>query len=190
MDLQKINWKIFPADPKPAVPEIFFKVFNTWIPESPEVFVDVADYQHAHDGPVTVLVGHQADFWLDDSGRRRGLLYNRRTSMDGTNGEKLSDSLRALLGACVRLESDPAFGGKLKFAANELLFIVNDRAIAPNTKETFSEVKPDLEKLASKIYGPADFVLEHLIDPRRRFSVKITSRRSSDVKSLMKKLEN
>ncbi len=173
MDLQKINWKLFVTDPSPASPDIFFRVFNTWIPNSPEVFIDVADYSHVQDGPLTALIGYDEDYWLDAADRRLGLLYNRRTPMDGTNADKLSATLQSVLRAAKRLEDDAAFKGKLKFRTDELLFIVNDRALAPNTRETFEAVRPDIERAVGHLFGNSP-KLDHLADPRRRFSVKIT----------------
>ncbi|MBI4178603.1 hypothetical protein HY522_04145 [bacterium] len=188
MDIQKINWKVFLEDPAPADPDIFFRVFNTWIPDSPEIFVDVADYRHVHDGPLTALIGHHTDYWLDETDGRRGLLYNRRTRTEGSNKSKLTKSLRDILSACRRLEADPAFGGKLRFSGKELLFLINDRAIAPNTPETYRAVKPDLEEILARAAGGAESALEHLADDRRRFSVKIKFERPQNLGEMISRL--
>lgn len=185
MELQKINWKLYIADPAAADPAVFFKVFNTWIPDSPEIFIDVADYGHVHDGPTTVLVGHHEDYGLDATGRRAGLLYNRRQPMDGGNEEKVRTSLRSILKACLRIEQDPAFGGKVRFRTDELLFLINDRGIGPNTKETYGAVKPTLEKVLAKVFDGTVPVLEHLDDPRHRFAVKITARAAPSLSNLL-----
>lgn len=187
MNIQKINWKVFIADPAAASPDVFFKVFNTWIPDSPEIYIDVADYQHAHDGPLTILIGHHSDFWLDASDRRAGLLYNRRTPLEGDNAEKLARTLRETLAACERLRNDAEFGGRLAFRADEIHFTINDRGIAPNTRQVFDEVRPDLEKLMTQLVGNA-FKLEHLNDPKRRLTVRITTTNSPDLKTLLQRL--
>ena len=70
---------------------------------------------------------------------------------------------------------DPLFEGKLKLKADEVLFIVNDRAIAPNTLETFSAVKPDLEKCFSKM-DLGMVTITHRPDPKQRFSVVVSSK--------------
>ena len=173
--MQKINWKLFVERPETASPDVFFKVFNTWIPGSPEVFVDVADYQHAHDGPRTALVGYCSDFWLDDAGSRVGLLYNRRAPMEGTGEEKLKRTLGELFRSCRRLEQDPEFGGRLKFRTDELVFRINDRGLAPNTAETFDRVRAVLAGVLSGVYGGTSFVLDRVTDPRQRFTVNISS---------------
>lgn len=188
MNIQKINWKVFIVNPAAAKPDVFFKVFNTWIPDSPEIFVDVADYQHVHDGPKIALVGHDADFWLDDTGRRRGILYNRRRPMDGSNEEKLAETLRAILKAGVRLEQDPAFQGKLKFAPTELLFIINDRAIAPNKKKTFEELNSELGGFFRRVFDVNRFSIEQDPNPLQRFSVKIECLKNPDIGTILKRL--
>lgn len=188
MNLQKINWKICFKDAVTAKPDLFFKVFNTWIPGSPEIFVDVADYQHVHDGPLVLLAGHYVDYALDATDRRLGLLYSRKQAMEGASGEKVRLSLLDLLKATQRLEEDPAFGGTLKFTTNELLLIVNDRALTPNTPASFSELKPILQEILSKTFGSKEFNLEHLSHPKQRFSVKINSKHESNLKEMIQRL--
>lgn len=179
MNLQKINWKIFFKNPSVAKPDDFFCVFNSWIglSDNPEIFIDVADYQHVHDGPVTILIGHYADFALDDSDRKRGLLYSRKRGEIGGNQEKLNRSLAAALKGAERLEKDPIFGGKISFKTSELQLIVNDRALAPNTSQTFQSLKPDLDKFCTSIFGVGDYSLKHLSHPKQRFSVLIETQK-------------
>ena len=103
MDLQYLNWKLYLENPAEAEPDEWFKVFNGWIPDSPEIFIDVADYKHVQDGPVTVLVGHYVNLSLDAGGRTLGLLYDYKHPMAGSNEEKLKSSLLGLLRAALRL---------------------------------------------------------------------------------------
>src|SRR4051812_37318649 len=104
MNLQFINWKLHLENPAEAEPDEWFKVFNGWIPDSPEIFVDVADYRHVQDGPVTILVGHYVNYSLDSTGRRLGLLYDYKHPMEGGNRDKLRSSLLGLLRVAKRLE--------------------------------------------------------------------------------------
>lgn len=187
MNLQKINWKIFVKDPSWARPDIFFKVFNTWIPQSPEIFIDVADYQHVHDGPLTLLVGHYVDYALDAADSRLGLVYSCKKPMEGDNRSKLALTLRSLLLAGKRLEADPLFEGKLSLLPHELDFIVNDRALAPNAEQTYKELKPELDWLFSELYGEGQYSLEPEKNPKKRFAVEITSRKSLTLDELLQK---
>jgi hypothetical protein len=188
MNLQFLNWKIFLDNPAEIESEEFFRAWNAWIPDSPEVFVDVADYAHVNDGPLIVLVGHYLNYSLDSADRRLGLLYDYKQPIDGGNEEKLRSSLLGLLRAAKRLEDDASFKHKPKFRAGDLRLIVNSRALAPNTSETFEAVKPELAKVLSKVFGDGGYALEHRPDPRQRFSVQVTAKGAPSLAELVKKL--
>lgn len=188
MDLQYLNWKVYLDNPAEAEPHDWFKVWNGWIPDSPEVFVDVADYAHVQDGPVVILVGHYLNLSLDHTGRRLGLLYDYKHPMDGGNEEKLKSSLLGLLRAAKRLEDEAGFGKKPRFNAGELRFIVNSRAIAPNSAETLASVGPELSKVLARAYGEGAFTLEHLSDPRQRFMVQVKAKTSPSLADLIQRL--
>jgi hypothetical protein len=187
-DLQFLNWKLYLDNPAEAEPHEWFKVLNDWIPDSPEIFVDVADYAHVQDGPVVILVGHYLNLSLDHTGRRLGLLYDYKHPMDGSNEEKLKTSLLGLLRAARRLEEEAGFGRKPRFNAGELRFIVNSRAIAPNTPETLEAVKPELVKVLARAFGEGAFSLEHQADPRQRFMVQVTAKGSPSLADLIQRL--
>jgi hypothetical protein len=188
MNLQYLNWKIYLENPAAAEPDEWFKVFSTWIPDAPEIFIDVADYKHVPDGPVTLLVGHYVNYSLDATGRRLGLLYDYKHPLEGGNEEKIRASLLGLLRVAKRLEEDPGFTHKPKFNPGELRFIVNSRALAPNTPASLEAVKPDLTKVLAKAFGESGFSLEHPTDPRQRFSVLVTAKATTDLAGLIKRL--
>lgn len=188
MNLQYLNWKIFLENPAEVDTEEWFKVMNDWIPDSPEVFLDVADYKHVTDGPVLVLVGHFLNVSLDGAGRRLGLLSDYKQPMDGTNVEKLRATLLNLLKAAKRLEGEADLKHKPRFKAGELQLIVNSRAVAPNTPETLEAVNPDLVKVLSAVYGDGGFSLEHASDPRLRFSVTASAKTPFTLDELLRRL--
>ena len=188
MNLQNIQWKIHLADGYTADPHEWFKVFATWIPDSPEVFVDVADYTHVEDGPVIFLSGHNVCYSLDGAGRRHGLLYERRQPVEGENPDKLQASLKELLEHAAQLESDTIFKAKPDFLAGDLKFIVNNRGIAPNNDETFAAVKPELEALLDKVYGAGAYKLTREPDARQRFMVHVKANTWVSVPAALKTL--
>jgi len=54
MDIQKFAIKYFLEKGQSVEPETWFRTFNSWIPdEKDEVWIDVADYSHVREGPVT-----------------------------------------------------------------------------------------------------------------------------------------
>lgn len=188
MNLQYINWKLHLDNPAEAEPDEFFKVFSSWIPESSEVFIDVADYQHVQDGPVTLLVGHYVNYSLDQTGRRLGLLADYKQPLEGHNGDKLTSTLLGLLRVAKRLEDEPGFSHKPRFHSGDLMFIVNSRALAPNTAETFAAVKQDVMQVLEKAYGPGNVTLEHRIDPRQRFMVQVVVKGSPSLNEVIGRL--
>lgn len=188
MDLQKINVKFFAAGSGGVRLTDFIDIFNSWIQSSEGEYYDVADYSHMQAGPGIVLVTHEANIGMDNTGNRLGLLYNRKQPLHGSNVEKLQFVFRTALEFCQRVEKEPALKGKMRFQGHEALFIVNDRLLAPNTEEIFRAVKPELEALAGRLFGEGEFTLDHDGDPRQRFSVFIKTPRAFDVDTLLKNL--
>jgi hypothetical protein len=146
--VQHINVKIFVEKPADVDLADAVAVFHQWIKNAvcPELLIDVADYLHVPEGPGILLIGHEANYSLDDREGRPGLLYNRKAELDGTFQSRLKQAHEAALSACDKLEADAAFAGKLKFDRNSLEVFVNDRALAPNTEETWQALKPELER--------------------------------------------
>lgn len=188
MNLQNIQWKIHLAEGAKPNSHEWFKSFATWIPDSPEVFVDVADYSHVEDGPVIFLSGHNVAYSLDGAGRRLGLLYERRQPAPGSNGEKLLESLTTTLRHAALLEADATFTAKPDFLAGDVKFIVNNRGIAPNNDETFATLKPALETLLDKVYGPGAYSMTREQDARQRFTVHIKANTWVSVAAALKDL--
>lgn len=188
MDLQKINVKFFVAGPGGIRLTDFIDVFNSWIQRSDGEYYDVADYSHIQAGPGVVLISHEANISMDNTGNRLGLLYDRRQPLAGSNVEKLQYVFRTALEFCRRIEREPALKGKIRFQGREALFLVNDRFLAPNTGETFRAVKRELEALARTLYGGAEFTLDYSGGPKERFSVLIKTARACDIDTLLKNL--
>ena len=53
-----------------------------------------------------MLIGHEADYSLDNRAGRLGLLYNRKEQLEGTTQEKLAQAVRAALTAAQILEKE------------------------------------------------------------------------------------
>jgi hypothetical protein len=180
MDLQHLNVKIFAAHNTADLGEAI-AVFQRWIQDSvcEELLIDVADYRHVPGGPGVLLAGHEAHYSLDD----RGLLYNRKAVIEGTNQDKLLQAFFAALEACRRLEED--FGGRLKFDGGRCEVTVNDRLLAPNTEETWQALEPDFRIFFDNLFGRGAYKLERRGEPRERFRVAIESGSFVPVSSLL-----
>ena len=171
MVIHKLHWKLRIDNPATVKPADFFKVFNSWIPDSPEVFVDVADYQHVHDGPLILLVGHYVDCALDATDRQLGFLYSRKQPLAKSTAETMHLTLLACLQAALRLQADPVFNGTLSLRTDSVQLIVNDRALAPNTPETLARLRPHLEAVGTALFGNATLTRADADAPKKRFSV-------------------
>lgn len=174
MELQHINIKIFVDGDLPVEPSRFINVFHEWIKTQAleELLIDVADYRHVPAGPSVLLVGHEADYGLDHTGYRYGMRYNRKASIDGSNENRINHAFKSVIHVCQLLETYFA-DNALKFSRQEIEFSINDRAIAPNTPETFESIKPELESYLNNLLGYSHFSLEHLQEPRKRFAIMI-----------------
>jgi hypothetical protein len=190
VQVQHVNVKIFAEDTAGVDLAGAIPVFHRWIQESvcEELLIDVADYRHVPAGPGVLLVGHEANYSLDLSGSRLGLLYNRKAAADNNPRENLTQAFRAALTACQRLEQEPEFRGKLKFNAGEYEIVLNDRLLAPNTEATWQALKVDFENFFSSLYG-AGYRLDRSGDSRERFRVGVKATGPVDALALLQALD-
>jgi len=170
---EHINLKIFAREPAPRNLAGAIPVFHRWIQDSAlnELLIDVADYRHVPAGPGVILVGFEANYSLDLTESRLGLLYNRKKPLPGSLADKLRQAWESAWAACRRLEQEPEFRGEMRFDANSCEVIFNDRLLAPNTPETFEALRPELEEFFAGLWGARTFTLARVGEPRERLRV-------------------
>lgn len=189
MNAYRIQIKFYLESGQDVAPETWFRVFNTWIPETTdEVLVDVADYSHVHHGPVTLLVGHEANYSIDRTDGKAGLLYDRKQPSGGSFAHRLESAFVSALKACGRLERDTLLGGAARFRTNEVLIGLNDRLLAPNTEETHAVVREELDGVLDRLFHGADMTIERDPDPKQRFTLKVESDSEAGVADLLRHL--
>jgi hypothetical protein len=183
MNVQHINIKLFIENPDSVNLADYSAVFNNWIQRqvTEELLVDVADYLQVHHGPGILLIGHEADYSLDNKAGRLGLLYNRKKQLEGTTQEKLAQAARAVLTAAQLLEKENG----LKFNTREIQVLVNDRLLVPNTIETFVTLEPELRTFFDKLYGGTEYKISYKTDPRERFTFEIKAVTRLDMETLL-----
>jgi hypothetical protein len=183
MNVQHINIKLFIENPETVNLADYSAVFNTWIQKHvlDELLIDVADYLHVQNGPGLLLIGHEADYSLDNRAGRLGLLYNRKKQLEGTTQEKLAQATRALLIAAQLLEKENG----LQFNTQEMQVLINDRLLVPNTTETFIKLEPELRTFFDKLYNGTEYEISYRTDPRERFTVEIKAITCFDVETLL-----
>jgi hypothetical protein len=190
MELQCCNVKVFVDDPSRLDFPAFNPIFQKWIREkaTEDLLIDVADYLHVPEGPGMVLVGLEADYAMDNSDGRWGIKYNRKAPFPGTNQDRIHAAIKSALLACQRLEADPLLQGKIKFRTDELEIFINDRALAPNTPETWKACEKDFQTVLGKIYGGNSFKLTLEPDPRARFGVRVSYPKAPALAQVLKNL--
>lgn len=186
MNIQHVNIKIYLENPENVKLADFAAVFNTWIQKQrlEELLIDVADYLHVHNGPGIMLIGHEADYSLDNRAGRLGLLYNRKQQLEGTTEEKLAQAVRAALNAAQILEKENG----LKFNGSEAQIIVNDRLLVPNTAQTFAALEAGFKSFFDQLYNGAEYSLSHNDDRRERFTVNVKTESKFNVDALLNNL--
>ncbi|MBC7876879.1 MAG: hypothetical protein H7Y59_06875 [Anaerolineales bacterium] len=186
MNIQHINVKFYIQNPESVSLESYNKIFNTWIQthRTEEMLVDVADYLHVHHGPGIMLIGHEANYSLDNTEGRLGLLYNRKLQENGSNEEKLAQAFRAVLTAAQILEKE----NDLQINTKEVQVILNDRFLFPNTEETFKTLKPDFKNFFDKLYNGDAYTFERNTESRQRFILDVKADSAPSTESLLEHL--
>ena len=192
MQLQHVNAKLLVKNPGEVPLEPLIPVFHSWIQEQglEELLLDVADYRHVHAGPGVVLIGHQANYSLDNTDERLGVRYNRKAAVNGGNQDALLQAMRASLIACQRLEAEPRLEGKLQFNGREIEFYVNDRMLAPNRDATREAFHSDFETFFRKLFRGGEYSLSYPREPRNLFGVSAKSSRSFAAADLLANLSS
>jgi len=191
MELQHVNVKLLIQNPGEVDLEPLIPIFHSWIRDQvcEELLLDVADYRHVEAGPGVVLIGHQANYSVDNADGRLGIRYNRKAALEGSNQDRLIQATGAALAACQRLESEPSLRGQLRFNGHELEVSVNDRLLAPNLQATRAAAQSDIQTFFQKLFGGGDFPLSYSNgDPRRLFSVSVKTSRPFTAADLLNNL--
>ena len=190
MELQHVNVKLYLRDPQAVKLEALVPVFHGWIQSKvcEELMIDVADYRHVHAGPGVVLVGHQADYSVDNTDNRLGIRYNRKATLEGSNRDRFSQALRAALRACQRLEADEKLSGSIRFNRQEMKLFVNDRMLAPNTGRLADSVQAELSDFFGSAFGENEFEMKIDSRPRSLFGVEVRAAKPLELDEVLARL--
>ena len=177
MQLQHVNIKLLIKNSEGVDLEPLIPVFHSWIQGKvlEELLLDVADYRHVPAGPGVVLIGHQANYSVDNTDERLGVRYNRKAEVDGGNQNALRQAMRASLIACQRLETEPRLEGKLRFNGQEIELFVNDRLLAPNDQASREAFDSDFQMFFEKLFGGSEYSFSYASEPRKLFGVSAKS---------------
>ena len=186
MPTHKISVKLYFDQGQEIAPEIWFKIFNNWISahDGSAVLLDVADYSHVPNGPVTLLIGHEYDISIDDTDAKRGLLYNRKQPGGDGFAQQLAAVVRATCETCRRLEAEEG----VVFRGNDLRIILNDRLNAANTDATHEAIQGDLNALSRRLYNGAKVAVLRRTGAKQRFTLDLHAEGDWPIETLLKNL--
>jgi hypothetical protein len=190
VELQHINLKLLLEGPENLDLDAVVNVFHNWIQNQvcEELLLDVADYRHVHHGPGVVLIGHEADYAIDNTGGQLGIRYNRKAPIQGSNQDRLAQAARAVLAAAERLQHDTRLDGKCAFNGQDIEIFINDRLVAPNTSETRQSLESEVRSFLDELFGGISYKLNFEPNPRRLFGAKITTDQPVSIADLVENL--
>ncbi len=190
MDLQQINIKVFATEDSRINYTHFIKVFNRWMDEGEQDdYLNYADYSHVDAGPGVLLISKRANYSIDNAWHQPGFLYNRKHNVDGDNSEKIRQALTKVLTKCKQLEASAELEDAVHFNGMDILFMVNNRRIAPNTPETAGAIQTALTPVLQQMYGSDDFTVERTSeDARERFALRISANCNKSISELLSNL--
>lgn len=168
----------------------FIDLFHRFIQENlvEGFLVDVADYAHVPDGPGIILVGHDVEYAIDQTGGRPGLLTTRKRTGDIPLAELATDTLRKALGTVCAIEREAPPG--LRFETSELEIHIVDQLVAPNDEAAFEAVAKEIEPALREVYGAAKIQVSrvHGDDTRRMLAVAVKAPDAQDAEKLLARL--
>lgn len=165
-------------------------MYHRWIQHKAlqDLLIDVADYSHVPAGPGVMLIAHEGNYALDETGHERGVLYYSKHRLDGELPERfVSVAAKALKAAQLMSEADE-LEGALTIQGNRLQFFANDRLVAPNTEAAYAELEPALKTLLERLYSGAPYTVTREPDPRERLSVQVQAAAAVPVQTLLDRL--
>jgi len=190
VELQHVNVKLLLENPEELNLDAVIPVFHSWIQDQvcEELLLDVTDYRHVHHGPGVVLIGHEADYSIDNTDGRLGIRYNRKAPLDGSNQDRLAQGVRAALAAAERLQQDIRLNGRFNFNGRAVEIFINDRLLAPNEPETRHALESEFESFTRDLFGGVKHTMTFESDQRRLFGATIKAEHPVNVVDFLENL--
>lgn len=190
MDLHKFGIKFFAAGGDGVDILKLIPIYHRWIQQNAleDLLIDVADYSHVPAGPGVMLIAHEGNYALDETGHERGVVYYSKHKLAGEPAERFALVARKALKAAQLITEDAELEGALKVPGNRLQFFANDRLVAPNTDAVYAEIEPALKTFLDRLYAEARYTLTREADPKERLSVRVQAEGEVALKSLLARL--
>jgi hypothetical protein len=187
VDLHKFGIKLFAVDAKRFDILKLIPLYHRWIQQKTleGLLIDVADYSHVPAGPGVMLIAHEGNYALDETGHERGILYYSKHTLTGELQERFAQVARKTLQAAQLMTRDAELNGELQVPGNDLQFFANDRLVAPNTDAAYAELEPALKRFLDRLYAGTSYTLLRESDPKERLSVRVRAAGPMDLETLL-----
>jgi len=175
MKLQKFGVKLFLEVNGNYSCKEFIPVFHTWIQDKlieDHLLLDVADYSHIPDGPGVMLIAHEGSFSLDQEKYKPGIMYMRKTKMEGDFKNRFNQVLSITTEAANRLQNND-ITNDVNFISDSFRFIANDRLYADNTRDNQNFYKKEIQKAINSKYPDSKVEIDDVSDKQERLAFTI-----------------
>jgi len=190
MDLHKFGIKFLATDAQGIDILKLIPIYHRWIQDKAldDLLIDVADYSHVPAGPGVMLIAHEGNYALDETGHERGIVYYSKQKLTGALPERFALVAYKALTATRLMSSDADLEGALRVSGTEMQFFANDRLAAPNTDEAYEEIEPEFKRFLDRLYDGAPYTLSREKDPRERLSFRVRVNANVNVDTLLSRL--
>jgi hypothetical protein len=190
VELHKFGIKLFAVDAKGVDILKLIPMYHRWIQQKAldDLLIDVADYSHVPAGPGVMLIAHEGNYALDETGHERGVMYYSKHPLAGELPDRLVQVTRKALKAAQLMTGDAELNGELQVPGNDLQFFANDRLAAPNSAAAYAELEPTLRTFLDRLYAGAPYTLVRETDPKERLSVRVRAAGPVDLPTLLARL--
>ena len=190
MDLHKFGFKFFATGAQKIDILKLIPIYHRWIQRNAleDLLIDVADYSHVPTGPGVMLIAHEGNYALDETGHERGVVYYNKHPLTGELPERFARVAGKALKAARLMSEDPELEGALKVPGNRLQFFANDRLTAPNTDAVYAELEFAMRSFLERLYGGAKYTMTRETDAKERLSVRVQADGEVALETLLSRL--
>jgi hypothetical protein len=190
MDLHKFGIKFLATESQGIDILRLIPIYHRWIQDKAldDLLIDVADYSHVPSGPGVMLIAHEGNYALDETGHERGVVYYSKQKLTGALPERFAQVAYKALKATRLMSSDADLEGALHVSGAELQFFANDRLSAPNTDAAYEEIEPAFKRFLDRLYDGAPYTLSREQDPKERLSFRVQVKANVNVDTLLSRL--
>ncbi len=186
--MSRVRIKYFLEDPDGINPPELVPVFHRWIQRDAlsGLWIDVADYLHVPEGPGIMLIGHEADLYLDFSRGKAGLAYVRKREFSSSLEDNVLLAIRSLDEAVSLFNKENALEQRYRVRTDELEITFLDRLRVPPELTDISTAVGATSRAVAEAAGREPGSIERIdADPRHPLSLRVRVPESASVSAVL-----